>query len=214
MNTTVYSNSENPAPFIYLNVFEGNGEDVWEELNKLTIPPVNLVVMSGLDWDEQLSPWAAPPVFKQDNFTGGADEYLSYITGELIPQTEAGKTVLWRGIAGYSMAGLFAVYAAYKSEVFECIMSASGSLWFPEFTDFMQNEEIKSDLKYAYFSLGDKEHRTQNRLMRQVKEKTLDVQQILNGKGIRTTFEENPGNHFSNPAWRTAKGIKQMLEAH
>lgn len=35
------------------------------------------------------------------------------------------------GIAGYSLAGLFALYALYKTDVFTRVASMSGSLWFP-----------------------------------------------------------------------------------
>ena len=35
------------------------------------------------------------------------------------------------GIAGYSLAGLFALYALYKTDAFTRVASMSGSLWFP-----------------------------------------------------------------------------------
>jgi len=204
------------ASIVYLNVFEGDGADVWEECRKLHVPPMNLVVFSGLSWDEQLSPWAAEPVFKGDNFTGGADEYLRWME-EAIHKIEKNELKIdgkpeWRGLAGYSLAGLFAVFAAYQTELFNGIASASGSFWFPEFTEFIKYTEPKSPLKCAYFSLGSKESKVRNPVMSTVLNKTKEAERILAAKGIQTIFEENPGNHFNDSALRTAKGIKWMLE--
>ena len=47
-------------------------------------------------------------------------------------------------IAGYSLAGLFALWAAWNSGYFRRVASVSGSLWYPGFTDYIRNNEPKS----------------------------------------------------------------------
>lgn len=210
----LYQNGTGSVPLVYLNVFEGNGSDVWKECQKLNAPPFALAVISGLAWDEELSPWAAEPVFKDNNFAGRADGYLAELTTQLAPQVRGRLNTppLWEALAGYSMAGLFAVYAAYNTDMFRAVASASGSLWYPNFTRYMQINAPSEALECAYFSLGDREHKTKNAVMASVKECTQQAQEILAGKGVRTCFELNEGNHFMAPAWRTARGIVWVLQ--
>ena len=60
------------------------------------------------NWNDELSPWKAPAVFKNEDFGGGAAETLEKI---LALCTDPGKTYY---IGGYSLAGLFALWAAYQ----------------------------------------------------------------------------------------------------
>ena len=38
------------------------------------------------DWNADLSPWEAPPVFGSEGFAGGAEATLKYVTDQLIPE--------------------------------------------------------------------------------------------------------------------------------
>ena len=51
-------------------------------------------------------------------YTGGADDYLQLLTKEIIPtaEKEVGGVPRWRGIAGHSLAGLFALYSIYRTD--------------------------------------------------------------------------------------------------
>ena len=83
-------------------------------------------------------------------------------------------------IAGYSLAGLFALWATWNSGYFRRVASVSGSLWYPGFTDYIRNNEPKSGCgeksgpEKAYFSLGDRESRTRHPLMSRVDACTAD----------------------------------------
>lgn len=210
----IYKNHDGAAPAVYLNVSTGNGSDVWEECRKLRVPPVTLVVISGLAWDEELSPWAAPPVFKSDAFRGGADAYIRELVSEIVPyaEKESGSRPLWAALAGYSLAGLFAVYASCRTNLFKGFVSASGSFWYPNFAEYMEQHVPGEHLSYGYFSLGSKEHKVRNPIMATVLDRTVRVREILEKQGIRTVFETNPGNHFTEPALRVAKGIAWLLK--
>lgn len=48
-------------------------------------------------------------------------------------------------------------------------------------------------------------------MMREVLADTKRCEQTLQDRGAKTLFEHNPGNHFSEPALRSAKGIAWML---
>ena len=122
------------APIIYLNTFSDEGQKVYETAQAVSCPPFTLVAISDLDWNHDMVPWDSPPAFKNAApCTGGADEYLRLLTEEIIPTAEKKITGVprWRGIAGYSLAGLFALYAIYQTDLFSRVGSMSGSLGFP-----------------------------------------------------------------------------------
>ena len=47
--------------------------------------------------------------------------------------------------------------------------------------------------------------------MKTVQDNTEKIEAFYQGRGIDTTFELNPGNHFKDPVKRTAAGIAWIL---
>ena len=115
-------------------------------------------------------------------------------------------------IAGYSLGGLFALYASYKTALFSKIASASASLWFPRFLDFAKREQFKRKSDAVYLSLGDAEAKAKNKTLASVQENTQMLFEHLKSKDVKAIFELNEGNHFSQCEKRMAKGIKWILE--
>ena len=155
-------------------------------------------------WNSALSPWQAPAVFGKDAFAGNADKTLEYI---LTLCSDTGKTYC---IGGYSLAGLFALWAGCQTEVFRGVAAASPSVWFPGFTDYLKDRKIKS--KALYLSLGDKESKTRNPVMASVGEKILETHRLLEAQGVPCTLEWNQGNHFKDADKRTAKAFAWVME--
>lgn len=159
-------------------------------------------------------PWDSPPAFKNtEPCTGGADDYLRLLTEEIIPtaEREIPGVPRWRGIAGYSLAGLFALYAIYQTDLFSCVGSMSGSLWFPGIKEYIFSHELKRLPDYMYFSLGDKENKTRNPFLRSVRQNTEEIHAFYQSKGIDTVFRLNPGNHYNQAVERTAAGLCWLL---
>ncbi len=127
---SVFSDFKTGYPIIYLNTFSDEGQKVFEAAQAAGCPPFTLVAISDLDWNHDMAPWDSPPGFKNaESFTGGANDYLQLLVEEIIPRAEkelAGPPA-WRGIAGYSLAGLFALYAIYQTDVFSRVGCMSGS---------------------------------------------------------------------------------------
>ena len=210
----IFSSTEPGAPILYLNTFSGEGQKVYEAAQAAGCPPFTLVAISDLDWNHDMAPWDSPSTFKNaDPCTGGADDYLRLLTEEIIPAAEKalGSVPRWRGIAGYSLAGLFALYAIYQTDLFFRVGSMSGSLWFPGMKEYIFSHEPKHWPDRMYFSLGDKESKTKNPILRTVQENTEEICAYYQRKRINTEFQLNPGNHFVQSAERTAAGIAWML---
>ena len=175
------------------------------------LPDFTLAGISGLDWNRDMVPWDLPG--EKESFTGGADDYLRLLTGTLLPAVEdcLPGPPGWRGIAGYSLGGLFALYALCRTEAFHGAASVSGSLWFPGIVEYLTEHEMSPGVCRVYLSVGSREARTRNPLMRPVRQNAEAVEALCRERGIRTTFVLNPGNHFFQPARRTAAGIAWLL---
>lgn len=210
----IYPTPNAGAPIVYLPVVARMGDDVLQCCRDLGCLPFTLVAIGGLDWNRELSPWPCDAITAtSEPFAGEAAAFLHELTHKIIPSIEAPLAAppRLRAIAGYSLSGLFALWACCKTDLFSRAASVSGSLWFPGFADYLDENLPQGALDVAYLSLGKKEHKTPNRMMREVLADTKRCEQILQDRGAKTLFERNPGNHFSEPALRSAKGIAWML---
>lgn len=65
-------------------------------------------------WEENFSPWCAPRVFaKGPNFGDGAQKTLDTLINQVIPwaESELSELPAYRALVGYSLAGLFSLWA-------------------------------------------------------------------------------------------------------
>ena len=210
----IFPSLEANAPIIYLNTFSDEGQKVYEAAQAAGCPPFTLVAISDLDWNHDMVPWDSPPAFKNSEpCTGGADDYLRHLTTEIIPtaEKELAGVPSWRGIVGYSLAGLFTLYAIYRTDLFARVGSMSGSFWFPDIKEYIFSYKPKRQPDCMYFSLGDKESKTRNPVLRSVRQNTEEIQAFYQDMGIDTVFQLNPGNHYDHAAERTAAGIAWLL---
>ncbi|ASK28356.1 hypothetical protein BG910_11955 [Neisseria chenwenguii] len=165
-------------------------------------------------WEHAFTPWPAPAAFKKaPDFSGGADAYLQWLTETALSQAlETGRLKpQWNALLGYSLAGLFAAYAAYRSHVFTRTASVSGSLWFDGWTDFIQTNPLSPLPQKACFSVGDKEKNSKNPRMAVVETATLATQQNWQQQGVECVFELNAGGHFENVPLRLYRAAEYLL---
>lgn len=162
------------------------------------------------DWNGELSPWEAPPVFGKQGFGHGAGELLSYLEGLLIPEVKARFGFPERIpilLGGYSLAGLFSLWSAYRTSCFQGVAAVSPSVWFPGWMEFARAGTPQA--KRMYLSLGDREEHTRNQVMARVGSCIREQYDLLqNAKSVEcSTLEWNEGNHFKDPELRCAKGF-------
>ncbi len=170
--------------------------------------------IEGEDWNADLSPWKAPAVFAgEEKFAGRADAYLDFLCRQVVPQTEYALhlSIKKRGLAGYSMAGLFSVYALYHTSLFTEIASVSGSLWYDGFLGFVKERDRVCEPGKIYFSVGKKEKKTRNPRMARVEECTRDIMKQLEKEGVSCFFEMNEGNHFYHVEERMEKAVRYLF---
>lgn len=116
-------------------------------------------------------------------------------------------------LIGYSLAGLFALWTAYETDIFSAIASCSGSLWFEQWDEYVLHHQIKHESN-IYLSLGGKEEKTKNPVMARVGDRTRTQERILRNdlKVKHTTLEFNSGGHFADAQKRLSKAVKWLLE--
>lgn len=214
-----HTSKANPSPsdglpVVYLHVRDGDGSEVLRLCRELGYRDFVLAAIRPRCWNDDLTPWECPGLFADDSpFAGKAAEQLRLLESEIIPRVEgdAPRKPEQRVLAGYSLAGLFATWATFNSAAFGRVASASGSLWYPDFTGYATANEFARKPACTYFSLGSKEAHTPSRLLRNVAQGTRDIVELFEARSVPTLFEQNPGNHFKEPALRMAKGIAWAL---
>ena len=179
-----------------------------EAIKELSDKPFSLVAFMIKDWNQELTPWAAPPVFGKTPFGDGAEKTLEFITNQLLPEVQENITHLILG--GYSLAGLFALWAGYQADRFEGIAAASPSVWYPQWIDYASKNILLA--KSAYLSLGDKEEKAKNPIMAQVGNAIRTQHELLTEQEVITTLEWNAGNHFVDSDKRMAKGFARLMK--
>lgn len=170
-----------------------------------------LAAVKTSDWNRDLSPWQAPPVFGGEPFGDGAEKTLEYLIQECFPALEIRRredTRLFLG--GYSLAGLFALWAAYRTDIFDGVAAVSPSVWFPGFVDYAETHPLQT--KAVYLSLGDREEKTRNPLMARVGSSIRTIHRRIEEGGLPCILEWNEGNHFREPELRTAKGFAWLMK--
>lgn len=211
---TLYKSTDINAPLIVFNTFEGDGEGVYQALQNMGCTSLNSLVIGNIDWNHDMSPWYMPSIYsKEKSFSGGADEYLKLLIDKILPRAKElmDGEPKFTGIAGYSLAGLFAVYVMYKTDVFDRVACMSGSLWFNDFIEYCKRNEYKRLPDKIYFSLGDKEANTRNPVLKTVEYNTRELSEYFKNLGSEVIFELNKGNHFTDTVLRSARGIKAIL---
>ena len=211
----IFSTAEGIAPLVILNTIQGEGAKIFEKCTDIGCKNFTLAAIGGLNWNRNLSPWETPEIRNNRYSFGGADEYISQLTGEIMPEilSKLPEKPEFTAIAGYSLAGLFALYATYKTDVFSRVASVSGSLWFPGFTEFAQSHDFAKKPDCIYLSLGDAEAKTRDKNLSRVQKNTEFLAGFYKSCGIPTIFELNCGNHFTDTIGRTAKGIKKITDS-
>ena len=170
-----------------------------ERINIEPVEGVRLVMIYPYDWNYCMTPWKYHD--KNMGKTGGGEEFLSWFISEIYDEKYQRQY-----IGGYSLGGLFALFAACEKELFDGVMSVSGSLWYPGALEYFSEKSIGKRIGKIYMSLGDKESLTKNAEREKVGFNTEKLAEVF-GKTKEVFFEYNRGGHFTDISERIVKSI-------
>ncbi len=203
---TIYATDAAPRSLL-VYLASGEREDAEALFHALEgSAPFALAVFRLCDWNSELSPWPAEAVFGDEGFSGHGCETLSRLESAL-PAAYAGLPC---HIGGYSLAGLFALWALHESRAFSGCAAVSASFWYPGLPDYVRSAPLSEDAR-IYLSLGKKESKSRNRQMRTVAAALNELYEYYASHCV-CTLEWNEGNHFTEPLERMRRGFAWLLE--
>ena len=175
-----------------------------------------IVVITGMDWQNVFSPWAAKGVpAGSPDFKGESPQFLATLQQSVIPQVERALNIspdAERTLVGVSMSGLFALWQWMLCDTFANIASLSGSFWYAGFLDWMRQRTIPKKTGRGFFLLGNLEDKSKVKAFDCVAANTEEILNLLREADVDVEFRSVPGNHYSNPIPRLELAFQALYE--
>ena len=152
------------------------------------------------------------------DFGGKSEEHLSFIKTCVVPFCESeygfASSAEKRVIGGYSLGGLFSLYAAVNTDLFGTVLSCSSSLWYSDFLDYLKEHPFKAPHPKLYMSVGDEEGVTATNLTNHQIQNTMTLKDWLEPKFQPNDFKFmlEEGNHGNNIPRRVERAIRWVEE--
>ena len=211
------SNVQNATTIYFLD-----GDQFKEPFNHWIIkhqPALNFVLLNSNNRTDDYTPWPlqASETMPID-FGGKAEEHLSFITTHVIPFCEGeygfASSAEKRVIGGYSLGGLFSLYAAVNTDLFGTVLSCSSSMWYPGFLDYLKEHLFNAAHPKLYMSVGNQEGTTATNLTADQTLNTLALKDWIEPNfqagDFQFTLEE--GNHGINISRRVERAVEWVEE--
>jgi len=171
----------------------------------------NIVTISEMDWNNDMTPWKAPAV-KEGEFGGRASQFLDRLKGDIFFNLENSLQIRnpKRYLMGLSLSGLFTIWAAIRKPLFEGVASISGSFWYDGFAEWILKQGELQCVRF-YISMGEKEKETKVKRFASIEEDTMKVVETLMLKGAEVAFEVTDGGHNSPVLPRIEKSVVSLF---
>ena len=177
------------------------------QLASLVDRPFLLVAIELEDWTLDLMPWPDGNISRDPEVGKHGQETLDYILQGLLPELERryGRRPVILG--GYSLGGLFALWASTRTARFRPIAAASPSVWIHGWIPFAKKNKPMTEA--VYLSLGDREEHVKNQAIARVGDNIRAYYELLrthlDPEHCTLVWEE--GGHFNDNAGRLARAF-------
>ncbi len=159
------------------------------------------------DWGDALTPWPAPALRPGEKDFGGCADRTLALLADALDQAPGPHAV-----CGYSLGGLFALYAFVREPRLAACACLSGSVWYERWVDWLRENAPVCDGRYAYLSAGKKEKRA-GLPFRHVEEDLTACADILRAHGCTVDVALGPGSHMQHVTERLAAGLTALDDA-
>ena len=182
-------------------------ETLAQMIARQTSVPFILAAFTISDWEAELAPWADSALSQRPEVGTQAGATLDFVANALLPELQGLYGSLPVILGGYSLAGLFALWAAYQQPLFAAVAAASPSVWIRGWMPFVQSRTLLTPK--VYLSLGIKEEKTRNRALAQVGDNIRAFHDLLTHSlgEEHTTLVWHNGGHFTDCTLRLAQAI-------
>ena len=177
----------------------------------LSQTPFVLATVELEDWIIDLMPWPDRNISREEEAGRHAPDTLHYILDALIPELKrrfGDRPII---LGGYSLGGLFALWAAGQTDGFKALAAASPSVWIREWISYATKQPPMAEA--IYLSLGEREEHVKNRAIARVgdclREQYALLQRQMGPDRCTLVWEE--GNHFTDNEGRLARAFAWCL---
>lgn len=174
------------------------------------LPPL-LLFSAEADGGRDFTPWPVPAVWEGEEFTGEAAGYLRFLTEDarpfLIRRFGMDPRPERSALLGYSLGGLFALWAMGQTGAFGLFGSLSGSVWYEGFSEYLRAHPPRGTER-VYLSLGDREEFGGPPRMRAVGGRTREAAAFYRDRLSDAVLEWNRGGHGKGVESRWKKALR------
>ena len=175
------------------------------QLEALAPKPFLLATIELEDWTIDLMPWWDGNISRDPEAGKHGQETLDFILNDLLPELESRYGALPVLLGGYSLGGLFALWASCQTVRFRGVAAASPSVWIHGWLPFAKKNVPMADA--IYLSLGDREEHVKNQAIARVGDNLRAYYELLQAQSRRCTLVWEEGNHFNDNAGRLARAF-------
>ena len=164
------------------------------------------------DWILDLMPWPDRNISREEKAGRLAPDTLQFILASLIPELKGqfGERPVILG--GYSLGGLFALWAASRTDCFKAIAAASPSVCIKDWIPFARKNIPAAES--VYLSLGRREEHVKNQAIARVGDCLREYDALLQARlgPSRRTLVWEEGDHFTDNEGRMARAFAWCMD--
>ena len=183
-----------------------------QKIAQLSLVPFVLATIELEDWMLDLMPWPDGNISRDPEAGKHGQDTLQYVLLSLIPELQHRFGPLPIIFGGYSLGGLFALWASAQTDSFKAVAATSPSVWIKDWIPFARKHTPLADA--VYLSLGDQEEHVKNQAIARVGD-NLRTQYALLQEQLgpdRCTLVWEQGGHFNDNEGRLARAFAWCME--
>jgi predicted alpha/beta superfamily hydrolase len=181
------------------------------QLAALTEESFVLATIELNDWIVDLMPWSDKNISREEEAGLHGQDTFQYVIEALIPALKQRYGDLPVILGGYSLGGLFALWAATRTNLFEAVAAASPSVWIKDWIPYATEHKLMA--RYVHLSLGEREEHVKNQAIARVGDCLREYYTMLKNRlgPDRCTLVWEEGNHFTDNEGRLARAFAWCL---
>ena len=182
-----------------------------QKIAELSQVPFVLATIELEDWMLDLMPWPDGNISRDPEAGKHGQDTLQYVLLSLIPELQSRFGPLPIILGGYSLGGLFALWASTQTDSFKAIAAASPSVWIKDWIPFARKHVPMAEA--VYLSLGDKEEHVKNQAIARVGD-NLRTQYTLLQEQLgpnQCTLVWEQGGHFNDNEGRLGRAYAWLM---
>lgn len=177
------------------------------QISALSRIPFVLATIELEDWIIDLMPWSDGNISRDPEAGQHGQETLRYLLLTLVPEMRKRYGHLPVILGGYSLGGLFSLWASTQTDSFKAIAAASPSVWIHGWLSYARKHATLAD--QVYMSLGEQEEQVKNQAIARVGDNLRAYHALLQEQlgPERCTLVWEQGGHFADNEDRLARAF-------